>query len=145
MEATIPQTSIRGRRSLQRSESLMEKIRSFETARVWRVSPLGLELIVDPEAIQFSVGQVVCVNLRYGMSTTSLSGLVIVKVANELGNRILGIRLVERTPTNSMAPTDGIARDGSAGNNSCLCALPQIPHGTATSFTCALEKFHRMA
>jgi hypothetical protein len=69
-----------------------------ESARIWRISPLGLELIVGSDTSRLLIGQVVDIDLRIGTSVTSLSGLTIVKATNELGNKILGIRLIDRAP-----------------------------------------------
>ena len=77
-----------------------------ESARIWRISPLGLELVVESDTSRLSVGCRVDVDLRIGTSSTSLAGLAIVKVTNELGNNILGIRLIDRSPE----PFDGTDR-----------------------------------
>jgi hypothetical protein len=73
---------------------------SAESARVWRISPLGLELIVGADTTRLPIGQRVDIDLRIGTSVTSLSGLTIVKTTNELGNSIVGVRLVDRIAEN---------------------------------------------
>ncbi len=69
-----------------------------ESARVWRLSPLGLELIVEPLPSKLEVGSVVDIDLRLGTTVTSLAGLAIITATNEVGNKILGIRLIDRSP-----------------------------------------------
>ena len=77
-----------------------------ESARVWRISPLGLEIIVDSEKTQLVLGQLVDVDLQMGASLASLHGLTIAKERNELGNSVFGIRLLDRVSE----PFDGADR-----------------------------------
>src|SRR5512147_1422405 len=48
-----------------------------ESARIWRISPLGLELIIGSDKSSLLIGQVVDIDLRLGTTVTSLSGLTI--------------------------------------------------------------------
>lgn len=70
-----------------------------ENLRVWRFSPLGLEVALDSATADLSVGLLVDVDLRIGSSSTTMSGLAVVKTKNELGRSIVGIRLVELEST----------------------------------------------
>jgi hypothetical protein len=63
--------------------------------RVWRLSPLGLEILLDSTKPDLSIGQVVDIDLQIGSSATTLSGLSVIKSTNDLGRTIVGIRLVE--------------------------------------------------
>jgi predicted GNAT family N-acyltransferase len=78
--------------------SITAGVEIIESARVWRISPLGLELILDTEPSALQVGNLVDIDLRLGATVTQLAGLAIVKTNNELGNRILGVRLIDRSP-----------------------------------------------
>jgi len=99
---------------------------SPEPVRIWRISPLGLELLVDPKECRLAVGQLVDIDLRLGSSVTSLSGLAIVKTTNELGNKIIGVRLVARAPQ----PFDGTDR---RGNPRWICSEQFLPSCVATN------------
>jgi len=68
-----------------------------EAVRVWRISPLGLEVIVNPESTNLKVGDLADIELRLGTSITTLTGLAIAKSVNTLGHPTFGIRLVDRT------------------------------------------------
>jgi hypothetical protein len=70
---------------------------TVEIARVWRISPLGLEVIVEAESALIP-GRMVDIDLKLGLSTTNLSGLAIVKSMNSHGHTIFGIRLVDPGP-----------------------------------------------
>ncbi len=93
---------------------------TIESARVWRISPLGLELIVESEPSSLEVGGLVDIDLRLGATVTSLRGLAIVKSTNDLGNKILGIRLIDRSPERF----DGTDR---RGNPRWICGEQFIP------------------
>ena len=72
--------------------------RQFVLVRVWRISPLGLEVIDDSESSRLAIGTLVDIELRLGTSTTTLAGLAVAKSTNSHGHKILGIRLVDRAP-----------------------------------------------
>jgi hypothetical protein len=74
--------------------------------RVWRLSPLGLEIVLDLTKLELSIGQLVDIDLQIGPSATTLSGLAIVKCANELGRTVVGIRLVDL----NLGTFDGVDR-----------------------------------
>ena len=93
---------------------------NVESARIWRISPLGLELIVDSDSSRLVVGQLVDIDLRLGATVTSLSGLTIIKSTNELGNEIFGVRLIDRIPE----PFDGTDR---RGNPRWICGDQFVP------------------
>lgn len=91
-----------------------------EHVRIWRMSPLGLEVLAPSGASQLAVGQTVEIDLRLGASSTSLSGLTIVSTTNQLNNKILGIRLIEQ-------PARGFDGEDRRSNRRWLCSDQFVP------------------
>ena len=76
----------------------------FQTMRVWKMSPLGIELLPG-EPTQFSAGDELDLSLIVGKQTTYFEGLIVALAPLNNDRRILGIRLAkkqeERTSTKS--------------------------------------------
>ncbi len=71
----------------------------LKAARVWRLSPLGVELIVDPTQ-SYDNTTPIDLELVIAGQRSTFEGLVVDTVAQMSGQRILGIRLVRRTASN---------------------------------------------
>src|SRR5689334_6234895 len=67
-------------------------------ARVWRLSPLGVE-IIKPSDVTLARGTVIDLILKIGTQTTDHRGLVVDTVLKEKGNDIVPLRLVMPTST----------------------------------------------
>jgi hypothetical protein len=77
----------------------------WTSARVWRVSPLGLEVIAT-EAANCVAGTTLDVELKLGQQVTSLKAVVTAHVQNSLGETVTGLRLIDR----DVEPYDGANR-----------------------------------
>ncbi|HMN67184.1 MAG TPA: GNAT family N-acyltransferase [Bdellovibrionales bacterium] len=75
--------------------SVDPKIRFKKTMRVWRMSPLGVEILCN-DADLLPKGLSVDIELKVGFQSTTLSGLVVDDVVQEAGRHLLHIRLVPR-------------------------------------------------
>ena len=67
----------------------------FEEIRVWKMSPLGIELIPTDET-SYSAGDSVDLKIVVGNQTTSFDGLVVALSPAENERKILGVRLSKR-------------------------------------------------
>ena len=85
------------------SDSIAARIRlrnskgEFESARVWKISPLGIELIL-PEFIDAAKGDAIDLQLQVGRQRTSFDGLVVDILDMSNNSRIAGIRLSGKKP-----------------------------------------------
>lgn len=67
----------------------------YQTIRVWKLSPLGIELI-SGDSDRFSKGDTLDLSLTVGSQTTVFEGLVVAIAPQENKRRILGIRLARK-------------------------------------------------
>ena len=66
--------------------------REFESLRVWKISPLGIELVL-PDFLELPKGSLVDLQLQVGPQNTYFEGLVVGLVEKSGSLRIAGIRL----------------------------------------------------
>jgi hypothetical protein len=66
---------------------------SYEAIRVWRLSPLGIELIQEQATRVYAKGDSVDLELVLSGQRTTFEGLVVDHVAGASGTEVLGIRL----------------------------------------------------
>src|SRR5690606_3142531 len=70
----------------------------FQSIRVWRLSPLGVELVADSLPEQFRKGEVIDLELVVAGQRTLFEGLVVDLIQNNDRITILGIRLAKKVP-----------------------------------------------
>jgi predicted GNAT family N-acyltransferase len=68
----------------------------FEDIRVWRLSPLGIELILNPEGNAFQKGDPIDLELIVSGQRTSFEGLVVDLVLANETLKVLGVRLSKK-------------------------------------------------
>lgn len=93
--------------------------------RVWRMSPLGVELVLDGET-HLPKGTTVDLELKVGPQKSLLCGLVVDDVQAENNRSLLHIRLVSKGPTR----TDNIERRTS---NRWMCSDQFYPTAVASN------------
>lgn len=71
---------------------------AFEPIRVWRLSPLGVELVADSLSDSFNKGQVIDLELVVSGQRTVFEGLVVDLIQNNELVTILGVRLAKKVP-----------------------------------------------
>ena len=73
----------------------IEETQQTYSLRVWKLSPLGIELLND-ENILLEKGNSVSLSINVGNETGYYDGLVVDQMAEEGSNNIIGIRLVKK-------------------------------------------------
>jgi predicted GNAT family N-acyltransferase len=97
---------------VRENERVLARIRArdrqdgFEQIRVWRLSPLGVELVVGHQSQSFAKGDAVDLELLVSGQRTLFEGLVVDLVACENKTQILGIRLSKKITS----PVPGLNR-----------------------------------
>jgi predicted GNAT family N-acyltransferase len=77
--------------------------------RVWRISPLGVELVVENEQV-LPKGVLIELEIQFGLQKTSLSGLIVDSIVTERNLKIAHVRLIPK-PVERL---DGAERRGSS-------------------------------
>jgi hypothetical protein len=96
IHAIIDPADIRGH------ERILARIRKrgtegpFEEIRVWRLSPLGVELIADPKLGPFEKGDPIDLELIVSGQRTTFEGLVVDLVLSGENTKVLGVRLSKK-------------------------------------------------
>ena len=83
----------------------------FEEIRVWKMSPLGIELLPHEDCNIFSRGDSVDIQLIIGNQVTNFDGLVVTLAPIESNRKILGVRLSKKIEITEK--TDSHRRRGS--------------------------------
>lgn len=73
----------------------------YAQARVWRLSPLGIELLQPDGETRFSQGDPVDLEIVLAGQRATFQGLVVDLVENNQGQEIVGIRLSRRDPVDT--------------------------------------------
>ena len=87
---------------------LRESGSEYEDVRVWRLSPLGVELL-ETERLSLDAGDAVSLELTIGGERVALDGLVVASVLESSGTNVVGIRFTE---PQDASPVDRERRDG---------------------------------
>jgi len=80
--------------------------------QVWRISPLGVELVRPPELDGIGAGAKLELLLRVGRSTTAFPSLIVMSTRAELGRPLLGLKWTGPSPGR---PHRGASRSGAPG------------------------------
>lgn len=67
----------------------------WTSARVWRVSPLGIEVVL-PDGLDCVAGTTLDVELKLGKQVTRLKAVVAANIQNELNETVVGLRLIDQ-------------------------------------------------
>ncbi len=101
MQSSIHQNIIPA--DVREGDVIRAKVRSLDpnhffndNLRVWRISPLGVELVLEDEK-SLGKGILLEVEIQFGMQKTTLSGLVVDSVVVERGKSIAHVRLVPKS------------------------------------------------
>ena len=71
-------------------------LNNYKDYRVWRISPLGVELVIE-ETDQLMKGIDIQLELTIGHQAALLKGLVVDNIVEEAGQKIAHIRLVKQS------------------------------------------------
>ena len=95
-------------------------------AAVWRISPIGVEIIIGDSLglRELNPGENIEMEVCVGNQTSIGRGVVVAGISEELGNEILGIRFCER----NLNEWDGLNR---RQNRRWLCSEDFLPFGEA--------------
>jgi predicted GNAT family N-acyltransferase len=93
-------------------------------AQVWRISPLGVELVRPPELGLVRAGAALDLLLRVGQSAATFRSLPVVTTGADLGRELLGLRWVSASGAAASAPRRATR---------WACAAEYLPTGIAPS------------
>lgn len=93
--------------------------------RVWRISPLGVELVIENENV-LKRGVLIELEIQFGRQRTSLSGLIVDSVVSERGKIIAHVRLVPMA-------AERIDSSDRRGSSRWLCSEQFFPTAVAAN------------
>jgi predicted GNAT family N-acyltransferase len=105
-------------------------------AQVWRLSPLGVELVRSPALASVAPGDVLDVTLRVGASTTTFAALRVAALRSDRGREILAVRWSEPAAKTEPSP------DEKRGASRFLCEREWLPTGVAANAVRYDDRIH---
>jgi hypothetical protein len=93
--------------------------------QVWRISPLGVELVLPRDGLELDVGSELDLSIRFGRQQSQFTGLVVSTRSQESDRELIGVRWSQPTTAATGLPTERRSTER------WLCGQEFLPTGVA--------------